>query len=132
MKELLAALVGGLLALGGSSLQAWHQRRQAHDERVWTRRADLYTDLLGKPDNRELKAKVQAFASDRVQQLYERYKSAYEERNFYAFENGGTDGTGEFVPPDDDEMRRLDEVFSQRESELVDQVRAELRTGHRL
>ncbi|MFZ4250373.1 hypothetical protein ACOZDF_34620 [Streptomyces griseoincarnatus] len=132
MEQLLAVLAGGVLALGGSLLQARHQRQQAHDERVWTRRADLYVDLLSDSDSRELKARVQAFASDRVQQLYEPYKTAYEQRNFYALENGGVDVLGEFEPPNNDEMRRLNEVFSQREKALVDQVRAELRIGHRL
>ncbi|MEU6231240.1 hypothetical protein [Streptomyces sp. NPDC047042] len=111
MEQLLAVLAGGVLALGGSLLQARHQRQQAHDERVWTRRADLYVDLLSDSDNRELKARVQAFASDRVQQLYEPYKTAYEQRNFYALENGGVDDLGEFEPPDDAEMRRLTPVI---------------------
>jgi len=129
--QLLAVLAGGLLALGGSLLQARHQRRQAHDERVWDRRANLYVDLLGSSD-RGLKARVQAFASDRVQELYEPYKAALEQAHFYAVENGGMDIAGEFEPPDDEEMRRLEAIFSDRERRLVHQIRAELRIGHRL
>ncbi|MEU2717008.1 hypothetical protein [Streptomyces sp. NPDC007205] len=95
---LIGTIVGGVIALAGSVTSTWLQARRqrdlAHDERMWTRRADLYVELLaadgaeasptrGHPSDldvppdpavelslTQLRARVDAFASVHVARLW--------------------------------------------------------------
>ncbi|MGP3974417.1 hypothetical protein ACTWQF_10495 [Streptomyces sp. 8N114] len=46
MADLAGVLLGGALAIAGGVVTSILQRRQAREERMWNRRAELYVDLI--------------------------------------------------------------------------------------
>lgn len=88
-------LAGGALATAGSVvsivLTARYERRSRHDERLWTRRADVYVALSevtpGSSGWNEISAGVKAFASARVRQLVVELDWALDELQEYVEEN---------------------------------------------
>src|SRR5262249_50739887 len=107
--QLLAAMLGGLLALAGSLVvllvQGRQQRALAQDERLWTRRAETYVVVLQYQGSAmvegyrgagsagewairdELTAKVAAFATDAVRELWQQSALASLNLNEYVEED---------------------------------------------
>jgi hypothetical protein len=160
MTALLTGVITGLFALAGSVIvlvvQGRQHRSMAQDERLWTRRAEIYVAVLrfqgpGMVEwyqgprtadewaNRdELTAKVAAFASDKVQKLWQQSAQASLELDSYCQENwpeACTPSAWEDAEladrmEKDETFRRLRQTSDDVRRRLADQVRAELDPDH--
>lgn len=139
MSDVALLLTGGALTIAGSVvttvLTAHFARRSRHDERLWTRRADLYVALSELTPRTgtwfELSAAVTAFASKRVRELVEELDEASEVLNDYVHEEypelmEASDVEREFhgIP----EITRLQRRCEEIRGRLVDRIRKELGT----
>lgn len=158
--QLLAVILGGLLALAGSLIallvQGRQQRMLAEDARLWIHRAETYLAVLqyqgpglveGYRGPRtasewaigdELTAKVAAFATDAVRHLWQQSALASMDLSEYVSEDwpewSGADGyERQQVEADmekNDTFRKLRQASSEAARRLTKQVRAELNTDH--
>jgi hypothetical protein len=125
-----------------------HQRKLAEDERIWQRRADLYVDLLlneqgyVNPDPglveilgpsttqrmaiRGLTARADAFASDRVVQLWHDSCRRISDLSFAAGEIAAPDGS--YTPQQEAELAPLAAAQIAAATALRAQIRRELKT----
>jgi hypothetical protein len=139
MGSFFSILLGGALALGGTWLQAGLQRRSVHAERLWTRRADLYVELLQTRPGavsewrlraQELAARIDAFGSSDVLTLFEAALEAHEREFVYAADNGLVNVLDEphtHVEPDE-ELARLMKATMEADARLRHKIRDELGT----
>jgi hypothetical protein len=159
--QLLTGLLGGLLALAGSLVvllvQGRQQRALAQDERQWTRRAETYVAVLQYQasgmveDYRgprtasewairdELMAKVAAFATDAVRELWQQSALASLSLNEYVSEEwpqwsaatGHAQQELESEMEMDEAFRRYHQAKAHAERRLAEQVHGELNADHR-
>jgi hypothetical protein len=159
--QLLAVVLGGLLALTGSLVallvQGRQQRALAQDERLWTRRAETYVAVLqyqgggmveGYQGPRtpsewaicdELTAKVAAFATDAVRELWQQSAlaslnlSEYVEEDWpqWSAAEGHEQQKLEDEMEKDETFHRLRQASDDAGRMLAQQIRAELSTDHR-
>jgi hypothetical protein len=156
--QLLTGLLTGLFALAGSVIvlvvQGRQQRSMAQDERLWTRRAETYVAVLrfqgggmvewyqgprGAEEwavRDELTAKVAAFASDEVRELWQQSALAALKLDDYCQENwpeACSQAAWEDVElaarmEKDETFRRLRQASDDARRRLAERVRAELDT----
>lgn len=153
----LTALISAGAALIGSFgiflLQARHQRRMAHEDRLWSRRAETYVELLQHQDagttkgkysggtitfGREvlggLTAKTTAFASNAVRELWQESSASSIQLSDYVAEIWPEWGV---LEPDqiedlekkmgeDPEFQRLSKAADVAGRNLADRIRTEL------
>jgi len=159
--QLLAVILGGLLALVGSLsamlIQGRQQRALAQDERLWTRRAETYVAVLQYQGSvmledyrgagptsewairNELTAKVAAFATDAVRELWQQSALASLNLNEYVEEDWpqwmAADGAERHELEDemekDETYRRFRQASVDAGRRLAEQVRAELSANRR-
>ncbi|MFE5702810.1 hypothetical protein [Rhodococcus koreensis] len=148
----LPALIGAGSALAGSFGTSFFHVRQAREERLWSRRAETYVDLLryqgagvtagyrGARTAKEwavvddLTAKASAFGSERVRELWQQSAASSLRLNDYVEENwpewSAVEGTEEARVEAkmgiDESLQRLVQAKDEAARLLTEKIRAEL------
>lgn len=156
MEQLIGAVIGGVIALGGGALTAWltakHQTNAAREKDLWDRRAAVYLDLLlhlsgtvsfatdsdvpgyyGPQTSeqhqlrRELAARVTLFGSPKVRELWEAATEAIGDLHYICAEGQFYTRDGA-IPPGitDADFLRCRATQEKTEQELVKQLRHEI------
>ncbi|MFJ2008391.1 hypothetical protein [Streptomyces chartreusis] len=156
MEQLIAVVIGGVIALGGGALTAWltakHQKNAAREKDLWDRRAAVYLDLLlhlsgtvsfatdpivpsyygpQTPEQhqlrRDLAARVTLFGSPKVRELWEDATKAIGDLHYVCAEGGFYTRDGA-IPPGitDPAFLRYKAAQEKTEQELIKQLRHEI------